>query len=96
VHAGEVQFCDGDTTALAVNEVVKMAKAAKNHEFVMSDTACALARPSVFHKQCIFEKCEASDLGDSDGQVVLHRFLIKAELAFLIDKTGDAARGQGV
>jgi class 3 adenylate cyclase len=91
VHAGEVHFAGGDTSALAVNQVFKMEKKVGARELVLTDVAHKLALPSLYPKQCDFEDYGTVRLDGYVRPVKLHRLVIRADIAFLIDKT---RRGQ--
>jgi len=91
VHAGEVRFADGDTSTLAINQVFKMEKKVGAGDLVLSDIAHNLALPSLYPKQCEFEEYGTVRLDGYTRPVKLHRLVVKADIAFLIDKT---ARGR--
>ncbi|MBI3414243.1 MAG: adenylate/guanylate cyclase domain-containing protein [Verrucomicrobia bacterium] len=86
VHAGEVRFEAGETTALAVNQVFKMEKKVDAGELVLTDIAHKLALPSVYPKQCEFEEKGTIRLDGYARPVKLHRLIVKADVAFLRDK----------
>jgi class 3 adenylate cyclase len=87
VHAGEIHFEEGDTTALAVNQVFKIEKKARAGELVLSDIAHQLALPSVNPKQCEFKEQGTVRLDGYPRPVKLHRLVVKAGIPFLIEKT---------
>lgn len=87
VHAGEVRYVGSDVNALAINQVFKMEKHVGAGEIVLTDVAHKLAAPSLYPKQCQFERCRSVRLEGYGSPVKLHRLVIKADLAFLIDKT---------
>lgn len=91
VHAGEVRFEGGDANGLAINQIFKMEKKVGAGDLVLTDVAHKLALPSVYPKQCEFEGYGTVRLDGYDRPVKLHRLVVKAEIAFLIDKT---ARGR--
>lgn len=94
VHAGEVQFTEGDAFALAINQVVKLDKKARSHKFVLSEIAHALALPSVYPKQCVFKRCGIAQLDDCSRAIELHRLDTKAGIAFLMNKTREASQAR--
>jgi class 3 adenylate cyclase len=86
VHAGEVRFENGDASALAVNQVFKMEKRVRAGDLVLTETARQLAIASLYPPQCEFESFDNVPLDGYPEPVKLHRLLIKADIAFLIDK----------
>jgi class 3 adenylate cyclase len=91
VHAGELRFHEGDTLNLATNQVSKMEKKAGAGEIVLSDIAYELALPSLYPKQCEFKDHGTARIDGHSRPMKLHRLVVKADIAFLIDKT---ARGR--
>jgi class 3 adenylate cyclase len=91
VHAGEVRFEEGDARAVAISQVFKMKKDVAPGYLILSDIAHKLALPSLYPKQCEFKECGTVRLDGYARPVKLRRLVIKADIAFLIDKT---ARGR--
>jgi class 3 adenylate cyclase len=87
VHAGEVRFADGDTSTLAINQVFKMEKKVGAGDLVLSDIAHKLALPSLYPMQCEFKEYGTVRLDGYARPVKLHCLVVKADIAFLIEKT---------
>ncbi len=87
VHAGEVRFRKGDPMALAVNQLFKMEKAAGSGQLLLTEVAHRLALPSLHPKQCVFEEGGTVRLAGYNRPVQLYRLVVKADIAFLINKT---------
>ena len=88
VHAGELRFHEGDTLNLATNQVTKMEKKVGAGDLILSDIAFKLALPSLYPKQCQFKEHGRVRIDGYSRPVTLHRLVVKADIAFLIDKTG--------
>jgi class 3 adenylate cyclase len=88
VHAGELRFDEGDTLNLATNQVSKMEKSVGAGEMVLSDIAHQLAVPSLYPRQCEFKEHGTVRIDGYSRPVKLHRLVVKADIAFLVDKTG--------
>jgi class 3 adenylate cyclase len=90
VHAGELRFQGKEPLNLATSQLFKMEKEANAGEVVVSDVAYQLALPSLYPKQCIFEPNGAVRVDGYNRPLKLHRLVVKADIAFLIAKTGSS------
>lgn len=93
VHAGELRFHGGDTLNLATNQVTKIEKKVGAGDLVLTDIAYKLALPSLYPKQCHFKECGTVRIDGYRRPVTLHRLVVKADIAFLIDKTRRGRQG---
>lgn len=91
VHVGEIRFKAGDPSSLAVNQIFKMEKQVRAGALVLTSVAHDLALASVYPKQCEFEDCGTVSLEGYTRPVKLHRLIIKADIAFLINKSAAQA-----
>jgi class 3 adenylate cyclase len=96
VHAGEVRFEDSDPFSLASNQLFKIEKKVNASEVVLSEIAHNLALPSVYPKWCEFIECGEVRLDGYNRLVNLHRLILKADFAFLVDKTAHGEKQQAL
>lgn len=87
VHAGEIRFFEGDTAALAINQMFKMEKAVQAGDVVLTEIARHLALPSLYPNQCELLELGTVQLDGYIDPVKLYRLVVKADIAFLVDKT---------
>lgn len=98
VHAGEIRFELREPTSVALNQIFKAEKQIPEGSLILTNTAYELARHSTYSIQITFEPCEKIALPGYDDLMKLHRVVIKADMAFLIDKThrGRVLESRGV
>jgi class 3 adenylate cyclase len=87
VHAGEIRFESGDPINLATNQLCKIEKSVGAGELVLTDIAYRLAVASVYPRQCQFDHHGTVRMEGYSERVKLHRLIVTADIAFLIDKT---------
>ncbi len=89
VHAGEVSFRTGDAHGLAVSQIFKIEAKSKRNiqegQLVLTHAAREIADPALFPKQCELVLCGKVQLADHP-QIKLFELIVKADIAFLIDK----------
>jgi class 3 adenylate cyclase len=89
VHVGEVDREERDVHGLAVSELFTVEKLMKARatpgELIITGTACAIARPALYPKQCSLNNWGNARL-DADTEVDLFSLAVTGDIAFLIDK----------